>query len=121
MRTVHDDARGFLFEMLEMTAGPVIWFAHLVVVYGASSLGCSRQGEGLFGSGVVDAVTAVSTLLALAGAAWLVWYGLRDLRAEGRSEARNFVDWVTIALAGYAVVGIAWTALPALLGPACPA
>jgi hypothetical protein len=120
MRSVRDDARGFLVEMLEMTAGPLIWFAHLVLVYGASSIGCSRQGEALFGGRTVDVVTAVSTLLALAASAWLLRHGVRDLRAEGRSEARNFVDRVTIALAGFGVIGIVWTALPALLGPACP-
>jgi hypothetical protein len=121
MRAVHDDARGFLFEMLEMTAGPLLWFAHLFVVYGTSSLGCSRQGEALFGSGVVAAVTLVSTVLALAAAAFLVRRGVRALRAEGSSPARSFVDRVTIALSAYAVVGIVWTALPALLGPACRA
>jgi hypothetical protein len=121
MQPVHDDARGFLFELLEMTAGPIIWFAHLVLVYGASSVGCSRQGAALFGSDAVDAITAVSTVLALTASAVMIGRGIRDLRAEGRSQARSFVDGVTIALGGYAVVGIVWTALPALLGPACPA
>lgn len=118
---MRDSARAFLWEMLEMTSGPIVWFGHLVLVYGATSLGCSRQGEAtLIGSEVVTGVTVVSTLLALGGSAWLIAHHARDLAEQGDSEARSFVDRVTIALGAFAVIGIVWTALPALIGPTCP-
>ena len=116
---VRDDARGFLFEMLEMTSGPLIWFAHLVVVYGISSLACARHGPRPVDSGDVVAATFVSSAVALAAVGLMLVRTLRDLRGEPASEGRRFVDRVTLALCGFALVAIVWTALPAVLGPEC--
>lgn len=114
-----DDARGFLFEMLEMTAGPIVWFGHLALVYGISSLACARHGPAPVDSGDVVAVTLVSTLGALAVVGFMFFRALRELRGEGVAEGRRFVDRVTLALCGFALVAIVWTALPAVFGPEC--
>jgi hypothetical protein len=115
---MHDDTKPFLGELIEMTAGPIIWFAHLVVVYGASSLACALNDR-VFDAGDVTGVTAVSTIAALAASVWLTLRAARGIRAPATLEGRSFVDSFTIALGTFAIMAIVWTALPAFLGPGC--
>lgn len=116
------DVRRFFFEMFTMTAGALLWLAHLIVLYGATEIYCSRfavQGGG--GERLVGAGAVALTIVALALAAWLLW---RSWRAYGEAEepaARRFVAAVTTALWLFALVAITWTALPLALAPSCSA
>lgn len=107
----------FTHDMLLLFAGPIVWALHFLAIYGFTGIACARAlpagqwlGLGwhawvLVGAGV------------LAAAALLV-----TVRARPRSESpenRRFVRWVAIALAGLALLAIAWETMAVFLVPPC--
>ncbi|MBW3603232.1 MAG: hypothetical protein KY434_11125 [Actinobacteria bacterium] len=74
---------------LEFLAGPLIWFAHFMLVYVVVEAGCQGSGAGLelFAPPVAGTVTLVATVVAtvacLATAAWA------HRRARGFTDADN--------------------------------
>ncbi|RIL08056.1 MAG: hypothetical protein DCC71_00980 [Proteobacteria bacterium] len=116
---MHSAAREFVREMLEMTAGPLVWLLYLLVMYGAAAVHCARPAADaadrtplLIAGGALGAV-AIGLL------AWSVLRARRELASESTSDARRFVDRVAFALGVFGIGAIVWTALPVLLSPAC--
>jgi hypothetical protein len=114
----------YTVETLRMTGGLIVWGVHLGAVYAWSGLLCARgwDAEQLLGVPAVPFGIAAATLPALAGAALLLALTLRDLRrgddppGSGRRIASGIGAWA----AAFALVGVCWTALPALtVVPAC--
>jgi hypothetical protein len=116
---VQSDTRASLFELAEMTAGPALWFAHLLAVYGATALACAGLLPFRSGAVAIAVVAGGVSVLAIAAAVWLLVRALRESAAPARGEARPFVNRVTAALCVFALVAIVWTALPVVLTPAC--
>lgn len=95
-----------LTDLLLIFAGPVIWFAHFSFIYGAQTLSCLGP----------DADTrllwayAIATLVALAALGFLATTNMRHT---------GFLPRAGLALALLAIPAVIWTAIPALLLPAC--
>lgn len=113
------ETRVLVSELLEMMAGPILWLAHLLAVYGATALVCAERLP-IESGGAALAVGAGSvTVLAIAVSGWLLVRALREQANPAESGARRFVNRATIALSGFAVIAITWTGLPVLLAPGC--
>ena len=115
---MRDDTRELMIELLEMNAGPMLWMAHLLSVYGATALYCAGHLPFASGTALLAGSGAV-TLLALAVSAWLLVRALREQAQPAASDARRFVNRVTIALVVFGIVAILWTGVPVVLAPAC--
>jgi NADH:ubiquinone oxidoreductase subunit 6 (subunit J) len=110
---MRSDTREFARESLEMLAAPLLWFAHLIAMYGVTALYCARNLPGL------PLVSVVVTLGALGGLVWLSVNALRDLRAGADTPGRRFADAVAVGLCAFSALAIVWTVLPTLLVPSC--
>lgn len=107
----------FTHDFLLLFAGPLVWSLHFVGIYGLAGIVCAREGEAARWMGwpwdawalVLAGVVAAGVLLPL-------------LRARPRStheDSRRFVRWTSRALAGLALLAIAWETLAVLLVPTC--
>ena len=96
-------------------AGPLVWGAHFLVVYGSESLLCGVSG------GVARHLTLVLAATAAAVAALLAVSALNWRRAAALQDypATDFVDRLAAALGFTGLLGVTWTALPAAFLPAC--
>lgn len=92
----------------DVSAGVAVWAVHFLAIYGFTALACA----GRFHVGAIPWVVAAATLFALAAAGALV------VRAATRC-ARRFIDWLSAAIAGLALLAIAWEALAAWIVPPC--
>ena len=110
------DSRSFLADSLRMSGGLLIWGLHLGVVYGWAALVCARgwADRRWLGLGPIDLGTAAATVAALAASAWLVAAGRRERRGDA-TESGRFAGAVTVAVAGFALLAVAWTALVAVV------
>ena len=110
--------RNFFVVALTMLAGALIWAVHFAVVYGFTAVACARGLETarVYGIGVVPlvigAATAVCAVAALVTAA-------AAFRVAGRSasEGWRFVRYTTRMIVAFALLAMAWEALPALYLP----
>jgi uncharacterized membrane protein YoaK (UPF0700 family) len=90
---------------LWISSGPLVWALHFTALYGFAALACARGF-----AQVLPWVVAAATLVAGALAGALV------LRHARRGD---FIDWLTAALAAFALLAIAWQAVPAFVVPSC--
>lgn len=97
----------FAGRALQIHAGVIVWAMHFAAIYGFTALACAR---GLAATAVTWTVAIASTVAAAA----CIGIALAGLRA-----ARRFESWLSAALAGMALVAIAWETLPVLTVPAC--
>jgi hypothetical protein len=106
----------------EFLGGFLFWSAQFTAVYMATSVACGRGlGEAtLLGVNVVTLIVLATSASALAGAAALLLLALRRRRAGGLDRSQAFLNDATALISGLALVAIAYTAVPALLVPACP-
>lgn len=95
-----------LTDMLLIFAGPVIWFAHFSFIYGAQTLSCLGPNADTR----LILSYALATLLTLAA---LGVFAAINMRKTG------FLPRAGLALALLAIPAVIWTAIPALLLPAC--
>ena len=120
-----------------LLAGPIIWFAHFMVVYLAVEAGCTGDGPGLsvFDPPVPTVLTVAATVVAAIACLWSAVWALRRWRArDDRSGAamtddlsadleygdRNgLLSFVGFLLSSLSVVAILMVGLPALVLPAC--
>jgi hypothetical protein len=116
---VQPDTRESLYELAEMTAGPALWFVHLLAVYGATALACADLLPFASGGVAIAVGAGAVSLLALTASIWLLVRALRERAAPAAGEARHFVNRVTAALCVFSVIAIVWTTVPVVLTPAC--
>jgi hypothetical protein len=109
----------FTIEILRMLSGLLIWGAHFLFIYIFTALACARRFYYLswLGIGIVPWVVALATVAALGGTLAILWSAWRNLRKGYATPA--FIDWMTLAFGGLALVAILWEALPVLLVPIC--
>ncbi|MGD9762357.1 MAG: hypothetical protein AB7V27_01395 [Candidatus Binatia bacterium] len=110
--------RRFVRQSIRVTAGLVIWFAHLTAVYAWTAVACARQlgATTIDGIGLVPSVIGMLTVLALAATAAITIAALRRPRG---ADPDRFFDRLTALTGGLSLVAIGWTALPAILAPGC--
>jgi hypothetical protein len=89
---------------LRISLGVALWALHFTLIYGFTALACAR-GFGASAPWFVGGATAVAAAAAIAIIA-------THLSPE-------FTRWMTAAVAGLALVAIAWEGLSAFMVPAC--
>jgi hypothetical protein len=88
---------------LRVSAGPLLWLAHFTLLYGFNSIACARGFEG-----AVPWAVGFATVILGVAAALLVFLPRKD-----------FVNWLSAALAALSLLAILWQALPALMVSPC--
>jgi hypothetical protein len=111
-------------QVLVTLGGMIAWAVQFTVIYAVTSTLCGRgwADATLLGIGIVQAVIAATTLLALVTTALMFMILLRaDRRAEGEpsSAATGFMLQAGILINGLSLVVILWQGAPALILPAC--
>ena len=91
---------------LWIAAGIGVWALHFAVLYGFTGLACARGWAGAVPWVVAGATLAAVAALGLAG--WRQW--------PRRGE---FIGWMSLAVAGLALIAIAYEAVPVLIVPPC--
>jgi type IV secretory pathway TrbD component len=115
-------ARRFVAETLRMLSGLLVWGAHFGLVYVITALACARRFYALEwqGIGLVVWVVAIATLAAIASVLAIALPVWRHIRRHGAPDPTSaFIDWLTVAFGGLALVAIVWEGLPVLLVPIC--
>ena len=103
-----------------LTLGPLIWAAHLAVVYGVHSFGCARDlfGAGLFGLDQPQLIIVGATLFAVLGTG----AGLPiRASAEPMEQEQRFERGVAFGLAVLSMFGVLAAGAAAIIVPACAA
>lgn len=108
----------FTRAFLLLLSGPLIWVAHLLLIYVFTALACARQFAHVqwLGVGVVTLFIGVPTVAALGGMAALQ---AKQPPAEIAPDSAGFVRWTNMALSGLSALAVVWQALPAMIVPAC--
>ncbi len=116
--------RSPMARLFAMTAGLLAWAAQFTVIYAVTAVICARGygGESLAGFGIVPLTIVIATLLALGATALLLVLALRERRrlADDADANAQFVNYLTLIIAGFSLVAIVWQGLPGLIVPACP-
>lgn len=106
---------------MRISAGLLVWALHFAAVYILTALACAR-GLRATPTGVPALALGIATLTGIAIAALALilrkalhgtWY------VQARAANSSFLAWLTAAVAGYALLAVLWTALPALWGASC--
>lgn len=92
-------------------AGPAAWAAFFLVAYTSESLICTRLSEPGWHGAIVIAAACVAVLL--------IACGLRLRPEQARSATERFRARARLALGWLSLLAIGWTALGALILPAC--
>jgi len=111
--------RNFLAVLFSMLAGAIIWAIHFTIFYGFTSIACARGA----GNGAVAYVVALATAIAgLAAAAVAVLalreYGLKTTAGD-QASLMAFVGWITVGIAGIALMLMILEGVTILFVPAC--
>jgi hypothetical protein len=104
-----------LSAMLQMLTGPVIWFAHFVVLYGAEALICTPP---LASPGAMTSITIAATLAALVALAILM---RRPATASRNHSDAGLLRSAGLLLALLSAIAVIWVALPTAILPVCAA
>ena len=106
-----------LVDLLRLFVGPVVWFLHLALLYGAEALICTPpagSGRAMMWLGTAATVAALGTLVLLAA--------VPAPRADGRPSEHMgaaYLHNMTRLLAFLSAIGVIWNALPVALVPVC--
>jgi hypothetical protein len=109
---------GIVFAVL---FGPIVWAAHLLVLYGAHAVLCATVGRAGGAPGLLVPIFALSTALALVLVAAPLAFprrfaGLLYGRAEGEDRfLQSMMRW----LAGLSLVAVVANGVAVVLVPAC--
>jgi hypothetical protein len=108
-----------LSAMFQMLTGPVIWFAHFVVLYGAEALICTPP---LASSGAMTSVTIAATLAALVALGIFAAIVMRRPATASRNHSdAGLLRSVSLLLALLSAIAVTWVALPTAILPVCAA
>jgi hypothetical protein len=105
-----------LADFLGIFAGPLVWFLHLALLYGAEALICippAGSGRAAIWLGISATIGALGALVVLAV--------IPNRRADRRRERAGaaFLHDTALLLALLAAIGVVWNALPLVLIPPC--
>lgn len=100
-----------LSDLLRLGTGPIVWFAHFTLTYGAEVVVCRPPAPS---PGAMLWFGATTTALALIA---LVWFAMASGRRHSTDGA--FLRGANLLLAGLAGLGVIWTAVPLTILRAC--
>jgi hypothetical protein len=111
---------GAIFYML---VGPIIWAAHLLLVYGPQSALCVFRADGMILAPLaITALVGVLTVISMAALALILWRPrqiARLLRFEAAESDRRFAISVTRLLTALSFAGVTWAGAVALFLDPC--
>jgi hypothetical protein len=114
--------RSAIATMLCLLFGPIVWAAHLMTMYGAHALMCTR-GAARSLDGGIDApasVVAATTILALILMAGAVRTATRTTDAPGRpADEQSFFRLVMLWLTALSALAVLWAGATVAVIPAC--
>jgi hypothetical protein len=107
--------------LLAMSAGLIVWAAHFAALYAVNAVACARGFADARIAGLEAPAfgAALATVAALAALGAVTVAGARAGGPDAPPRTRAFRRWTTVAVAGLALLGVLWGALPALLTPPC--
>jgi hypothetical protein len=108
-----------LADLLLLLVGPVVWFLHLVVLYGTEALICTPPvgtEQTMMRLGAVATGTAVAVLVIL-----IATPAPGADQRPGEHTGAAFLHSTTLLLALLSGIGVIWNALPLALAPVCAA
>lgn len=108
--------------IFDVLFGPIVWAAHLTLIYGLQSVACalaSPLAPALFGLDPVQLAIAALTAAALLAIAGRAAVARRPVGNTGEGELAAFLDAVMLLLALFSAFGIAGQGGVALIIPAC--
>lgn len=120
--------------MAAFVAGPVVWFAHFMIVYLVAEAGCTGDGPGLelFDPPVPAVVTIVVTVVAALACLWVVRWEYRRWRSQRRTpdrdqtvpdsaepEAGAPLSFAGLLLGAVSFISVLFVGLPALVLTGC--
>jgi hypothetical protein len=91
---------------LWMASGIAVWALHFTALYGLTALACARGS-----ASAIPWIIGLST--ALAGVL------IAGIAAQGYRGKTTFIDWITVGIAGFALIGVLYEAAAGLLSPLC--
>jgi hypothetical protein len=97
-----------LAGLLRLGAGPLVWFAHFSLTYGAEVVVCRPPAPSPDTMLWFGAATTALALLVLGG-----------LAITSRRRDATFLPGAALMLTGLAALGVIWTAVPLAILPAC--
>ena len=118
---------------LVFLGGPVVWFAHFMVVYGVVEAGCTGDGPGLrlFNPPVPTVVTLAATAVAAVATAAFAMWGYRRWRVmrqrhadeemsdEHLADRRGSLSFAGVMMSLISLFAVLIVGLPARALPAC--
>lgn len=109
-----------LSDFLRVLIAPAIWFAHLVVIYGAEALICTgstiSSGRAMVWT---VAVATAAALIGLIGSAAGLGRPLFHLAGRTDRSGSGFLPVAAKTLSLLSMLGVIWTALPTTLLSVC--
>ncbi len=112
--------------LLYLLFGPIVWAAHLTVIYGAQSVVCAlstsppRTGASIDSVHTIVLIATIAALSALA-AGWLRLGNPGGSMSEGIEDRNHFLESVMHVLVGLSALGVLGAGAAALVLPSCPA
>ncbi|MET3840402.1 hypothetical protein [Bradyrhizobium sp. OAE829] len=104
-----------LADFLRIFVAPVVWFIHLVLLYGAEALLCIPPA----GSARATIWVGISATVAALAALVLVSVSAPRVDARSKQTGATFLRNTALSLALLSAVGIIWNTLPLALVRAC--
>ena len=106
-------------RLLIALAGPLVWGAHAVLLYGGHTMLCAQSPAPARMGWIALVALATVFGLALLGTLFVrEWRGVRRARSA-RRNAHAFLRDVTLSLTVLSAIGVLWMATPAGLIPPC--
>jgi hypothetical protein len=116
---------GFVAKLLFLLGGLLVWAAQFLFVYGFTGLACARGFDAgtLLGSAIVPTVVLATTFVALLASTAIAAAAMLD-RGPGVADepveaVRAFWRRGAAVVAGFSIIAILWTGLPALIIEPC--
>jgi hypothetical protein len=108
--------------LLLCLAGPIVWAAHFFIMYGTGALTCAVAPASARNT-IFQVIGTATTVIAVATLIGLVVRGFARSRSRRHAESdfagSSFLRHGGIALAGLALLGVLWVALPTAFLAAC--
>ena len=117
--------RDSIGKMLFMIGGLLVWAIHFTIIYGFTTVACTKNFAitNMLGLGIVPLAIGAVTLAAFATTGAVLMAAMsgpippRSVRYGDTTE--HFMRYTTVAIAALSLVAIAWNAIPALLFAPC--
>ncbi|WP_156385580.1 hypothetical protein [Ramlibacter sp. Leaf400] len=104
-------------DLLLLFAGPMVWGAHFLAIYGFTGVACARPGPGPQWLGLAWEAWAIVALGLVAAAVLVASLAARP--RSGSAQNRDFLRAIALALNALALLAIAWETLAVFLVPGC--